>query len=112
MILNTILTQVFKEIILKERLYDTGALYRSIQVYTDFSAPPRLAINIVAEDYVKYYITERGLSTQLLDHPLFETEVDRLIFKWMSAGITSGLLSAATTAPLPSVRCRITYNGV
>ena len=111
MILNVQMTNVFKEIILSEKLYDTGALYRSIQVYYNL-VPPTLYINITSEDYVKYYISDRGLTRQLLNHPVFETEVSGLVFDWFYAQIANGILSPS--APIPNVpnRVRVTYNGV
>lgn len=49
--LNSALTQAYKQVILDNRLYDTGALHASIQVDTLMSGN-QLTITVTAVDYL------------------------------------------------------------
>lgn len=104
------MTNVMKEIILKEKLYDTGALYRSIQVYSEFTNPI-LLVNVVAEDYIKFYITERQLLRQLIEDPTFEIEVSGILSRFVKEKIETELFSNPDLT-IPSYRLRVTFNGL
>ena len=52
--INSALTQAYKQVVLDNRLYDTGALHASIQVDTLMSGN-QLTITVTAVDYLKYH---------------------------------------------------------
>jgi len=99
MIYNANLTALFKEIVKdREGLYDTGALWESIIVSADFSRVPSVRIEIIAKDYLKYYIVERALEEQFTEDPVFVAEYEEVL----EFGIRTGKLPF-TIAASPAV---------
>lgn len=69
MIYEGALTESFKEIIRNE-LYDTGALYESMQIYSE-EIPGEIQVMISCNDYIIYHIARLDLLTRLVKLPEF-----------------------------------------
>jgi hypothetical protein len=76
--MNTLLRDGFKEIIIREGLVDTGRLRDSISVNVSLNGPV-LSVNIEAEDYVKYYLSDRKLVEQWSNLEVVKAELERLM---------------------------------
>jgi hypothetical protein len=76
--LNRTLTTLFADKIIKEDLIDTGALLRSIKVFTDYNRDV-LEVNIVSKFYLKYLKDKYHLVEQFKNDPIFANEVALLL---------------------------------
>jgi len=75
---NTQLTELFKKLIVKEDLIDTGALLESIRVFTDYNRD-ELKVNIVSKYYLRYLKDRYYLIDQFKNDPIFVNEVGILL---------------------------------
>ena len=64
---NSELTRVFKGVIQKEDLIDTGALLRSATVFIDIKRDV-LQVNLVSKYYVKYLTDKYNITRQFLNY--------------------------------------------
>jgi len=76
--MNDVLTNAFKQIIIKEELIDTGLLRDTVVVSTNL-AGPILMVDIDAQDYVKYHLEDRRLVQQWSDRTDVQEELERLL---------------------------------
>ena len=76
--MNDVLTNAFKQIIIKEELIDTGLLRDTVVVRTNL-AGPILMVDIDAQDYVKYHLEDRRLVQQWSDRTDVQEELERLL---------------------------------
>jgi hypothetical protein len=81
MIYEGALTEAFKEIIINE-LYDTGALYESMQIYSE-SINNEIVIDIQCEEYIVYHIQRLDLIPRLVEFP----EFGDVLSKWIVVDI-------------------------
>jgi hypothetical protein len=75
---NNTLTKLFKDIVIKEDLIDTGALLKSIRVFNDYNRDI-LQINITSKYYVKYLKDRYHLVEQFKNNPVFVNEIGLLL---------------------------------
>lgn len=76
--INKTLTTLFADKIIKEDLIDTGALLKSIRVFTDYNRDI-LQINITSKFYLKYLKDRYYLVEQFKNDPVFINEVGILL---------------------------------
>jgi len=76
--MNDVLTNAFRQIIIKEELIDTGLLRDTVVVSTNL-AGPILMVDIDAQDYVKYHLEDRRLVQQWSDRTDVQEELERLL---------------------------------
>jgi len=88
--MNEELTNLFKSIIVKEDLIDTGALLRSIRVFTRVNYST-IEINITSKYYVKYLKDRYYLVQQFIDSPIFVQESGNLLYPLIEAQIINTL---------------------
>lgn len=75
--MNNILSELFREIIIKMDLIDTGALYRSI-VVTVTTQLDSIIVDIEAEDYLKFLWERYGLIEQFTNDAIFQREMEKI----------------------------------
>lgn len=75
MTFETELTDEFKEIIFNE-LYDTGALYESMEIYSEFT-PDIIYIQIVCNEYIQYHLARLDLIERLGALASFRAVIER-----------------------------------
>jgi hypothetical protein len=75
--MNETMTICLKDIIKQKGLINTGALWRSIRVYTNIDNWD-LVITIKSEDYLKYLWYKYGINTALVSSDEFRIEVQKL----------------------------------
>ncbi len=88
--INQPLTALFKQVILDNRLYDTGALYSSISVETSVQGS-NVSITVNALDYIKFHITEYDLTGQFTNNPAFSDEIGNLIASYLQTQVVQML---------------------
>lgn len=76
---NTTLTKLFKSVIIKEDLIDTGRLLNSIVVFTNVSDTGAIVINVDCEDYIKYHLVDYRIINQFTNNNIFELEIEDMI---------------------------------
>lgn len=84
--LNKTLTVLFCDKIIKEDLIDTGALLKSIRVFSDYERDI-LKINITSKYYLKYLKDKYHLVEQFKNDPIFINEVASLLLPLYEARI-------------------------
>jgi hypothetical protein len=88
--LNTVLTNLFKATILKVDLYDTGALYNSVEVFTNV-VNDKLFIDIDCKDYVKYHLVETHLVDVFTSNQKFSNEISTLLKPQLETKISNSI---------------------
>lgn len=112
MIYEGAVTDRFKEIIVDE-LYDTGALYRSMEIFS-FESSGVIYFDVQCEDYIVYHITRLNLLERLSDLPEFQVAYEQYLLVDIEAALQESLSSNSAPNPDPSLllpRCVITVNG-
>lgn len=79
MALNKVLTDEFKKVIIKEDLIDTGAMLRSVRVFTDIKRD-KVIVNITAKYYLKYLYYPYTLVPQFTSSKGFIDEIERILY--------------------------------
>jgi hypothetical protein len=109
---ETGLTEKFKEIIRNE-LYDTGALYLSLEIFS-YSLPGQVFFDIQCEEYIIYHIDRLNLLTRLSGFPEFQSAYEIYVKENIEA-VLRQRLSGSTTEPVSEniiPTCFILVNGV
>jgi len=76
--LNKTLTELFRQVIIKEDLIDTGALLKGVRVFTDLKRD-KIVVNITSKFYLKYLYYPYNLVQQFYSTPAFKKEVERIL---------------------------------
>lgn len=88
--MNERLTNLFKSIIIKEDLIDTGALLKSVRVFVKINYST-VEINITSKFYVKYLKDRYDLVIQFINNPIFEEETGNLLYPLFEALVVNTL---------------------
>jgi len=75
---SPILTSLFKKTILDLKLYDTGNLYRSIQVNVSYINGV-VNISVSAADYIKYLLEPYNIIKVFVNQPGFTKEISNIV---------------------------------
>jgi len=112
MIYEGALTNAFKEIIIDE-LYDTGELYRSVQIFSDFFNGT-VFFDIQSKDYIVYHVQRLELIERLEDMEELSDAYSKYIDGSVENAIKDSLASLDAPDPedlLEFPRCVILFNG-
>lgn len=113
MILENDLTERFKGIIENE-LYDTGALYRSIEIYS-YESGNVVYFDVVCEEYIVYHIERLNLLERLSEFDEFQEAYERYVEINLEPALqesVSSINAKDPTAELLIPRCVILVNSV
>lgn len=87
-------TQLMKKTILDIDLVDTGALYRSVEVWSQVDGF-KIVLDCRSEDYIKYYITAERIAQLFSEQSgfsnLVEKELAAPLERAVEASFTSGV---------------------
>jgi len=75
---NPTLTNLFKKTILDLKLYDTGNLYRSIQVNVNYINGV-VDISVSAADYIKYLLEPYNIISVFINQNGFSKEISNIV---------------------------------
>jgi len=76
--LNKTLTELFRQVIIKEDLIDTGAMLKGVRVFTDLKRD-KIIVNITSKYYLKYLYQPYTLVPQFTSTTAFREEVQRIL---------------------------------
>jgi hypothetical protein len=112
MIYEGALTDKFKEVIIDE-LYDTGALYRSMEIFS-YEAPGTVYFDVQCEEYIVYHIERLNLLERLSEFDEFQEAYEKYIDVNLEPALQASLDDI--NAPDPNLalllpKCIITVNG-
>jgi hypothetical protein len=103
---NTTLTNLFKGVIIKEDLIDTGRLLASVVVFTTINLNGSIIVNVDCEDYIKYLLTDYRIVYQFTNNDIFEREMEVMLTPFVEASIQDAIENPNTPTPVdfnPSV---------
>lgn len=106
---NLKLTNLYKTILQKNELVDSGDLYQSVIVDTSL-LDNVLTINIKSLDYLKYLVKDNNLTNQFTSNKKFDDEVTNIFFEYIEKTISDILEGKTETVKEPQIL--IKYNGV
>jgi hypothetical protein len=108
---NNEFTFIYKSIISKNGLVDTGELIRSVMVFATLEND-NLIMDIRAVDYIKYLVEPYRLTKQFIEDSRFDLEVERLIFD-RAESVLQDILDGNGIPPSTQfpTSITITYNG-
>jgi hypothetical protein len=112
MIYEGALTEAFKEIIINE-LYDTGALYESMQIYS-FENEGVITFDVQCNDYIVYHIQRLDLLDRLIAFPEFQEAYLKYTNIYLESELRISLSSIDAADINPDMlipRCVVTVNG-
>lgn len=112
MIYEGAITDRFKEII-RADLYDTGALYDSLQIFS-YEVPDAIYFDVQCEEYIVYHIDRLNLLERLSELDEFQEAYEKYLQISVEEDLARSLSSLDAPDPdfgriLP--RCFITLNG-
>ena len=106
---NSELTRVFKGVIQKEDLIDTGALLRSATVFIDIKRDV-LQVNLVSKYYVKYLTDKYNITRQFINHNSFKKVVEEELNKLLEIKVYNVINQINTTGDF-NPRIQVLING-
>lgn len=96
------LTNVFKAIIKKEDLIDTGALLKSARVFIDIERD-EIRVNLVSKYYLKYLDDRYRVTEQFLNTDIYIEEIGSLILELYEVKIINIINSGVVSDYNPKV---------
>jgi hypothetical protein len=106
--INIKLTNLYKDILRKNNLVDSGKLSQSIKI-DSLLKDNILYINIMSLDYLKYLVTPNQLTKQFVSNQLFIDETQNLFYNMIEKSVDDILNGKPISIKEPEII--IKYNG-
>lgn len=106
--MSAILTELMKKTILDLDLIDTGALYNSIEVSTEFVGN-QLNIIVSSEEYIIYHVEDKNIIDVFFNQPGCEEEIGFLLLPWIEQGVRD-ILEGNNSDALSNLQISVLFN--
>lgn len=82
--INNRLTRAYQDFILAAPLYDTGALYDSVEVELEMDLRGKITIKIFALFYIQYHEERTGVTDSFVNSAVFNDVIGEVVGEWIN----------------------------